>query len=226
LAKAARKETYHAGVSSHITEPLYKLGMVTKLPPAAVTSSEQDPGRFVMAPWQHRNVYERSVREGVPVLVIGKATGHIGLIQGLLDAIVGPLWLMYELVVPHGLGGEAAGRYASNHVVPIDVVRDLLNANYDFFETDARHQIWVTSDPHRSEMLVWDRRDRIFAYGPIEEYEAICRDYGLSEGNVEIPPGLTPNYHAAFDADERRLVAGQDLAWSWTKSPLQPGDDA
>jgi len=198
-------------MSSDIGQPIYKLGVATNASGSVV-------------PWQHRNVYERSTRNGVPVVVIGKTSDHVGMIQGLLDSMTEPLWVMYALLVPRGLGGEAAGRYSSNHAIPKDLVRDFFNANYDFFETDARHQIWVSSDPHRSEMLVWDQRDRIFAYGPVDDFEATCRYSGLTAGPVEFPPGLTPSYGAVFDADERRIISGQDLAWSWTKSPLQPTD--
>jgi len=175
-------------------------------------------------PWAHLNHYARSTREGIPVLEIGKAFDHIGLIQALLDDVPGPIWIMYMLLLPHAFGPEAAGRYASDRPVPTDAVRDFLNSNYDFFEGDARHRLWFMSDPNRACSIVWDQRNRIFASGPLDEFEASCPNFDLTPGEIVVPEGLTPGIDARFDNDELHIASGAGLSWSWTQTPLQPAD--
>ena len=203
----------------------YKLGIITNLPEGPVRPLNWNPRDAIEAQWQHGNVYERTTAGPKPVLVAGVRTGHLRLLRTLMEAWEPPFWILYVLTVPRALGDTGAGRYASDSPVPSGAVEHLISTYGEFLEHDARHQLWITADSDRSSPLVYDQRNRIYAYGPLDHHAAICCGAGLSEGPVVIPPGLVRHYHAEFDANEVRIVRGDRLAWSWRKSPLQAMDD-
>ena len=204
---------------------LYKLGIITNLPEGPVTPMNWNPRDAIEAQWQHANVFERTTAGPNPVLVAGVRTGHLRLLRTLMEAWEPPFWILYILTVPRALGDTGAGRYASDRPVPSAAVEQLISTYGEFLEHDARHQLWITADSDRSSPLVYDQRNRIYAYGPLDHHAAICSGAGLSEGPVVIPPGLVRHYHAEFDANEVGIVRGDRLAWSWRKSPLQTMDD-
>ena len=190
---------------------LYKLGIITDLPEEPVTPLNWNPRDAIEAQWQHANVYERTTAGPKPVLVAGVRTGHLRLLRTLMEAWEPPFWILYVLTVPRALGDTGAGRYASDSPVPSGAVEHLISTYGEFLEHDARHQLWITADSDRSSPLVYDQRNRIYAYGPLEHHAAICSAAGLSEGPVVIPPGLVRHYHDEFDTT--RSASSEGTGW-------------
>ena len=71
-------------------------------------------------------------------------------------------------------------------------------------------------------MLVYDRHNVIYAYGPLERFIAALESEGLTESKeVRFPVPHAHHYHAEFDVDERSVLKNEE----WTLSPLHPGDE-
>src|SRR5207244_5207041 len=122
------------------------------------------------APWHHANVFERTSSGQKPVLIAGAKTYHLRLLRSLMNAWEPPFWILYVLSVPRALGDRGAGRYASDMPLSVDAVEHLFSTYGEFLEHDARHQLWITPDSERSSPLVYDQRNRIFAYGPVDAH--------------------------------------------------------
>jgi len=90
----------------------------------------------------------------------------------------------------------------------------------DYFETDARQDLWIYSQEEQG-LLVYERHDLIYGYGPVEEFRDRLHSRGFVERTVEIPAPHSHNYHAEFDDSEKRLRTYFD----WMKSPLRPDDE-
>jgi hypothetical protein len=71
-------------------------------------------------------------------------------------------------------------------------------------------------------MLVYDRHNVIYAYGPLDRFIAVLNSAGLTESKqVHFPSPHAHHYHPEFDADEKRILRTEE----WTISPLRPGDE-
>jgi len=71
-------------------------------------------------------------------------------------------------------------------------------------------------------MLVYDRHNVIYAYGPVERFIATLELEGLTESKeVRFPNPHAHNYHAEFDSHETAILKNEQ----WTLSPLRPGDE-
>ncbi|MBK1884501.1 hypothetical protein JIN85_18945 [Luteolibacter pohnpeiensis] len=136
----------------------------------------------------------------------------------LLASVLGaPFAALYVLLVPRG--GSAEGRYQSPWMSRSEL-SDLFERFASYWDQDARHHIWLFSDPDRA-TLVYDQHNVIFAYGPIEDYIRVLETSGYSEAQaLAFPAPHTHRYHVAFDQEERDLVSLP----GWTKSPLRKGD--
>ena len=130
-----------------------------------------------------------------------------------------PFLLLYVLAIPRG-GGEA-GRYQNNYSFTAQQVREFLSSFTAFLEGDARHSLWIRSSDQG--MLVHDRHNVIYAYGPLGRFVEVLDAAGLAESEeVRFPSPHVHHYHAEFDLDENRLLRNKE--W-WTLSPLQDADD-
>jgi hypothetical protein len=93
----------------------------------------------------------------------------------------------------------------------------------DFFENDARHNLWIRSASGEG-LLVYDRHNVIYAYGPLERFVATLTSAGLAESKdtrLHFRSQHAHHYHADFDSYEDRILHQEE----WSLTPLQPGDE-
>lgn len=69
--------------------------------------------------------------------------------------------------------------------------------------------------------MVWDRHDRLFAYGPVERYASKLQELGFHAGTITPLGPHMHHYRQEFDAD----AAGVLEALDWSYSPLKPEDE-
>ncbi len=86
-------------------------------------------------------------------------------------------------------------------------------------ETDARFDLWVRSVPEGA-LIVRDRHDHLFAYGPLERFEAILSAEGFTPGPVTLPYRHAHRHREENDDDAAAVLARFD----WTWSPLRDED--
>jgi hypothetical protein len=130
-----------------------------------------------------------------------------------------PFLLLYVLVVPRGEGEP--GRYQSEFSYNAIQLKEFLTSYSEFFEQDARQNLWIrpTSD---SGLLVYDRHNLIYAYGPLERFVEALTSSGLFESeDIRLPSPHAHNYHEEFDSHAKRLL----MEGSWLTSSLRPGDE-
>jgi hypothetical protein len=186
---------------------LYKLGRV----PDELTDGLSDE-RF-----EYPNIWAREKTSGPDRLAVAPRSGYAQLLWKLCGCMEPPFLLLYDLAIPRG-GGEP-GRYQSNYSFSLSQLQQFLSDYFEFLEKDARHNLWLRSDEG---MLVYDRHNVIYAYGPLERFVAVLESAGLTESNeVRFPSPHAHHYHADFDSDENRILHNED----WTISPLRPGDE-
>ena len=168
-------------------------------------------------PHLYSNVYVREKTSGPGRLKIAVSEGGACTMLQLAKVINEPFSVLYVLLVPRG--GSDEGRYQSPWMNRNEL-SDLFESFGDFFDQDARHHLWLFSDPDRA-TLVYDQHNVIFAYGPIEDYVRVLDACGYSEAHeLPFPVPHTHQYHAEFDDQERRLISLP----GWTHSPLRQGD--
>jgi hypothetical protein len=130
-----------------------------------------------------------------------------------------PYWLLYVLVVPRG--ASEAGRYESVRDASFDQVQTFLNDFREFLEGDARHHLWIYSSADQS-LLVYDKHNVIYVYGPLEEAGKLLDALGLEQTEaVAFPFPHSHWYHDRFDGEDQRLLN----YWEWERKPLAEDDD-
>jgi hypothetical protein len=153
-------------------------------------------------------------------MVIAPEADHIGVLMRLLEAMPEPMGLLYVLVVPRG-GGDA-GRYQSSEPQSREQVLQFLSNFRGFLQSDGRHNLWIRSQS-TSAMLVYDRHNLIYGYGPLDEWMKLARQIGLvdvSPTPIEIPSPHSHHDHSSFDVQEQCLLA----YLPWLRTPLRDQD--
>jgi hypothetical protein len=171
-------------------------------------------------PWTYQNVWAVEELSGAQRLVIAPRSGHASILEQLIEIMPEPMWLLYVLVVPRGEGD--AGRYQSSESQTREQVLRFLGEFQIFLETDGRQNLWIRSESN-SAMLIFDRHDLIYGYGPITEWKETLKQMGLIEvpsASIKIPDPHSHHYHASLDAEERRLLAYLE----WHQTPLRDQD--
>lgn len=150
-------------------------------------------------------------------VVAGVPRGNPEVFTKLVLALQHPYHLLYVLHTPRGEG--QAGRYQSS---PIDEteLQGFLSEFGRFLAQDARFDLWAHS-PSENATVVWDRHNRIFAYGPISRFEQTLLALGFTHGEPGVPAPHAHHYRAEFDLDAGRLLG----AFEWSYSPLQAEDE-
>lgn len=168
-------------------------------------------------PYEYPNIWARETTTGPDRLVIAPRSQYIRLLLELTKCLQEPLYLLYVLIVPRG-GGQA-GRYESKNSFTCDQIEYFLYDYQELLEKDSRNSIWIQS---QSGLLVYDRHNVIYAYGPLELFQEVLHKSGLNEANeVRFPSPHTHRYHFQFDDDQARILRDME----WIHSPLRPGDE-
>lgn len=151
-------------------------------------------------------------------IVIDTSAGHVDLLVKLSAEMDGPWFVLYVLLVSHR--GFRAGRYQSPLFEDREALVSFLRSFEAYFENDGRHHVWVAR-PSGDGCLVYDNHNIIYAYGPLERFQKVLLERGLSEGNVDQSSPHAHRFEAEYDGDEERLMA--ELDWQWF--PLGANDD-
>jgi hypothetical protein len=171
-------------------------------------------------PWTYQNALAIEEPSGTQRLVIAPKSGHAGILERLIGIVPEPMQLLYVLVVPRGEGD--AGRYQSSEPQSHEQVRRFLDEFRTFLETDGRQNLWIRSESG-SAMLIYDRHDLIYGYGPVDEWKEILKQIGLIEvpsASIKIPDPHSHHYHASCDAEASPLLAYLE----WHHTPLRDQD--
>jgi hypothetical protein len=174
----------------------------------------QNPERY-----EYANIWAREKTSGMDRLVIAPSTYYVHLLKKLLACIEAPYLLLYVLVVPRGEG--EAGRYESEFSFTLEQVERFLDDHAASLENDARHNLWIRSASDNG-LLVYDRHNVIYAYGPLEQFITALASKGLTESEeIRFPSPHAHQYHPEFDLDQQRILQ-QEM---WIMSPLRSGDE-
>ena len=165
------------------------------------------------------NVWAIEPTTGPNRIVLAPSCSQIDLLLRLIEVIPEPLWVLYVLVVPRG--ESEAGRYESVEPQTHESITQFLRDFKTFFETDGRHHLWIASSTSPA-MLVYDRHNLIYGYGPLDEFQKIALESGLQEtSEVKLSFAHTHHYNHHFDEDAKRVHS----YWPWIRTPLGDGDD-
>jgi hypothetical protein len=137
--------------------------------------------------------------------------------QRLLLLLEPPYILLYVLHTPRG---EAPpGRYQSPELTSVQFLR-FLERFEGYLRADGRFDLWGYSASNES-FIVWDRHNRVFAYGRSDESAAALRGMGFEGGEIRIPSPHSHHFRSEFDAESIALLE----AFDWTHTPLRPEDE-
>ena len=170
--------------------------------------------------WKYPNVWAAQDLSGTKRLIIAPNEHHVEWILRLLDVVPEPMWLLYVLVVPRGEGEP--GRYQSLDPQTREQVRRFLREFMNLLEIDGRQNLWIRSESGEG-MLVYDRHNLIYVYGPLEQSAAILGATGMTEVSadaINTPDTHSHRYHAAFDSEAQRILVYMD----WIRTPLREHD--
>lgn len=137
--------------------------------------------------------------------------------ERLVACLPPPYHLLYVLHTPRT---EAEpGRYQSPEL-SFDELKAFLERFAPYLSGDGRFELWAYS-PTDGGMVVWDRHNQLFGYGPVEAFAAALRALGFTSGQPEIPVPHTHYYRVELDDLAREVIA----AFDWSVSPLRPEDE-
>jgi|SRR5271166_4901219 len=170
--------------------------------------------------FQYSNCWALEKTSGPERLVIAPAGGYTTVIEQLTTVMKEPYFVLYVLVIPRN-GTAERGRYQSPSPISSEELHSFLRQFQGFFENDGRHHLWIGS-ADESALLVYDRHNVVYAYGPIEPFAKVLEASGLCKTDViRFPDPHVHHYNAEFDEEEKRLLA----FWPWKAFPLQETDD-
>ncbi|MBA4292554.1 hypothetical protein C0431_06245 [bacterium] len=148
-------------------------------------------------------------------LVIGLQENAIRIINLLKQNLPEPFAILYVLNVPRD-EEILPGRYQSPWLTHTEL-NEFLTTFQSFIEGDARHEIWVYSEPSKTQ-IVYDFHNLIYYYSPdLNPAILSLKSIGFLPGKVEIPfPHIHP-YHPHFDPTLADLMNYFD--WNFTPHP-------
>ena len=161
--------------------------------------------------------YARAIEAKPPRLVAGVPGATAEPFERLIACLAPPYFLLYVLHTPRGEGEP--GRYQSAHI-SADEFAAFMTRFRTYLVTDARFDLWIHS-PSDQATVVWDRHNRLHAYGPLDLYEDALARLGYVPGECAMPDPHAHHYHAANDGNAAALLAWCD----WHRTPLQPDDE-
>lgn len=166
--------------------------------------------------YHYSDLYNVEQNSSYERIVIGLAQSHIETIIELTAVLNGPFYMLYVLHTPRT--GEEQGRYQSE-ALAYNEISTLLNRFKDFFENDARHDIWIHSSETNT-TIVYDRHDLIYLYGFTDEHLHIIEKKGLKKESVSIPCPHVHCYNSEYDNFEIKLLN----EYPWKRTSLHDKD--
>ncbi|OON67426.1 hypothetical protein [Hymenobacter sp. CRA2] len=163
-------------------------------------------------------VFEHERFEQFERLKIGASSAAIGLLRQLSECLPAPYFCLYVLVVSRE--GEEQGRYQSPPLETTAELTDFLQEFAPLLTTDGRHHLWAGATD-KSGLLIYDRHNVIYAYGPLEAYKTALEALSYREQAFGFPVPHAHHFHAENDEQVRRLLAH----WDWQWFPLAPSDE-
>lgn len=162
-------------------------------------------------------VFERKPTSNGERLIVGVPAGDVRIFERLARELTAPYFLLYVLHTPRG---EAEpGRYQSPEV-DAQTLKAFLQRFSRFLSSDARFDIWIYSLADKA-TVVWDRHNIIYAYGPLDRYEAVLRELGFGLGEAAASFEHTHHYRSEFDDDAKAVIE----AFTWSQQALRPEDE-
>ena len=165
--------------------------------------------------YNYSDIYNVEQNSSYERIVLGLTKSHIDIILDLIDVYKGPFYILYVLHTPRTCD---EGRYQSG-ALTYGEVSTLLNCYKDFFENDARHDIWVYS-PETNTTIVYDRHNLIYLYSFTEMHLQVILRNGLKKAPVNIPSPHMHCYNSEYDNFESRLLN----EYQWRRMPLHEED--
>src|SRR5205823_680267 len=153
-------------------------------------------------PHDFGKVYAHEHTSAQPRLRIAASFDGTALLRELTLALTEPFLVLYVLVVPRGR--SEPGRYQS-HELSRTELDTFFQQFAQFWDSDGRHNLWVRSSDDG--MLVYDRHNIIYAYGPLQRFESRLQalDYN-SAPSLSLDFAHQHSYHQEFDELERELT--------------------
>lgn len=110
------------------------------------------------------------------------------------------------------------GRYQSP-ALSGDEIDQFITRFTEYFLADGRFDLWVHSRESNA-TVVWDRHDKLFAYGPLAEFETALHALSFSPGEPETSLSMAHvhHYRSECDDDARAVLAALDWQYSLLKS--------
>lgn len=169
--------------------------------------------------YQYQNVWTRQKTKGTDRLVVAPSSRHVELLVQFATVMNEPYGLLYVLHTQRR-GAAEAGRYQSPEPITRGQLVLFLQRFGRLLEGDGRHHFWISAVDNSS-LVVYDNHNLVYAYGPLEAFEAILRQNNLQETpGVAFPEPHVHRYNAEFDG----LVADLMNYWPWKRFPLQNSD--
>ncbi|HUQ98113.1 MAG TPA: hypothetical protein VM166_01585 [Gemmatimonadaceae bacterium] len=166
--------------------------------------------------FEYGNVFAREEVGGRARLRVGLDEAQDAAVATLVRTLRGPFQLLYVLHTTRT--AAEIGRYESPELTSADV-QLFLSEFGRFLREDSRHDLWVRSHDDDA-IIVLDRHNLIYAYGPRELFERELKSSGAHEGEPAVLGAHVHHYHPAWDDMERRMLERFD----WQISPLGPSD--
>ncbi|HEV2435171.1 MAG TPA: hypothetical protein VG077_04165, partial [Verrucomicrobiae bacterium] len=121
-------------------------------------------GVFTQPAFRNEFCFEK-IKTGGNRLCFTSDDSFVNLLLSLSDLIADPFFFLYVLIVSRRAEHEEA-RYQSPELSR-QKLRSFLSYYANFFEQDARHNLWIHS-PTDNATIVCDRHEIGYAYGPIK----------------------------------------------------------
>ncbi len=170
-------------------------------------------------PHDYGNVFQRQKTTGPERLVIGASNRHVELLRELFPHLEPEYWVLYVLTVT--TVGNELGRYQSP-VLDAPVLDSLLAEFDEFFEGDARHAVWIANTAGTGQ-LIYDQHNLIYAYGPLDTFEATLHKRGFREVDELTVPA--PHMHRYNRGPFTRWEVDLLDRFDWHRTDLRDGDD-
>jgi hypothetical protein len=127
-------------------------------------------------PYRYSNCWDIENTTGPERLVIGPESSQVELLLKLAQTLAEPFGILYVLLVSRK--DHEPARYQCPYPCDRGEMESFFRTFTDFFESDGRHHVWLTSLTDSS-TLVYDKHNVIYAYGPLPQFERVLDSRGF-----------------------------------------------